>query len=182
VGDLPHVRRLSLADLSLLRRIDRSEHQRVRYVVTDGQLVSHPFDFRVPAWDQDGDGDHSVAAKIAFAERIVARGADLLGAFVADEVAGLAIVEAELAPGTAWLALMHVDRRHRRRGVASRLWEAAADRARDKGASTMYVSATPSDSAVGFYLSRGCRLAARSEINDRLYELEPDDIHLVCDL
>jgi hypothetical protein len=34
---------------------------------------------------------------------------------------------------------------------------------------------------VGFYLSRGCRLATRSEINDHLYELEPDDVHLICD-
>jgi predicted N-acetyltransferase YhbS len=78
--------------------------------------------------------------------------------------------------------VLHVGRRHRRRGVASLLWGAAVDRAQGNGASAMYVSATPSDSAVGFYLSRGCRLATRSEINDHLYELEPDDVHLICDL
>jgi GNAT superfamily N-acetyltransferase len=112
----------------------------------------------------------------------VRRGADFLGVFVADEPAGLAIVETTLVPGTAWLAVLHVDRRHRRRGVASLLWGAAVDRARGDGARAIYVSATPSDSAVGFYLSRGCRLAGRPEIIDHLYELEPDDVHLICDL
>jgi GNAT superfamily N-acetyltransferase len=182
VTDLPQVRRLSLADLSLLRQIDRSEHNHLQYSVADGRLVSRPFDFRVPAWDPVGNGAHSVAAKIEFAEPIVRRGADFLGVFVAEEPAGLAIVESALAPGTAWLALLHVDRRHRRRGVASLLWGAAVDRARANAANAIYVSATPSDSAVGFYLSRGCRLATRSEINDHLYELEPDDVHLICDL
>jgi hypothetical protein len=67
-------------------------------------------------------------------------------------------------------------------GVASLLWGAAVERARGDGASAIYVSATPSESAVGFYLSRGCRLATRSEINDHLYELEPDDVQLICDL
>jgi hypothetical protein len=31
-------------------------------------------------------------------------------------------------------------------------------------------------------MSLGYRLATHSEINDGLYELEPDDIHLICDL
>ncbi|HYT38533.1 MAG TPA: hypothetical protein VEN99_03420, partial [Acidimicrobiia bacterium] len=57
------------------------------------RLVSRPFDFRVPAWDPVGNGAHSVAAMIEFAEPIVRRGADFLGVFVADEPAGLAIVE-----------------------------------------------------------------------------------------
>jgi GNAT superfamily N-acetyltransferase len=182
VGELSLARPLSLSDLSLLGQIDRSEHQHVHYFVAEGRLVSRPFDFHVPAWDPVGNGAHSVAAMIEFAEPIVRRGADFLGVFVAGEPAGLAIVESVLEPGTAWLALLHVDRRYRRRGVASLLWRAAADRARGNGARAIYVSATPSDSAVGFYLSRGCRLATRSEINDRLYELEPDDVHLICDL
>jgi GNAT superfamily N-acetyltransferase len=179
---MPQVRRLSLADLSLLRQIDRSEHQHVQYSVADGRLVPRPIDLRVPAWDPVGTGEHSVAAKIEFATPIVRRGAHLLGVFVSGEPAGLAIVESALAPGTAWLALLHVDRRYRRRGIASLLWQAAIDRAQGNGAGAIYVSATPSDSAVGFYLSRGCRLATRSELIDHLYELEPDDVHLICDL
>jgi len=44
----------------------------------------------------------------------------------------------------------------------------------------MYVSATPTGSAVGFYLSRGCELA--DPPHAELFALEPEDIHLVCEL
>jgi hypothetical protein len=44
----------------------------------------------------------------------------------------------------------------------------------------MYVSATPTGSAVGFYLSRGCHLA--DPPHPALLASEPDDIHLVCPL
>lgn len=182
MGDLIRIRHLTVADAPLLREIDRSEHQQLRYSVADGQLVSRPFDFDVPGWDPVGNGDHSVAGLIEFAEPIVARGGDLLGAFVTGELAGIAVVEAAFQPSIAWLALLHVDRAHRRHGVASYLWRAALDRARAIGAGAIYVSATPSDSAVGFYLSRGCRLAAPLEVNHDLYRLEPDDIHLICDV
>ncbi|MCP3977622.1 MAG: GNAT family N-acetyltransferase [bacterium] len=176
------IRQLSLADLPLLGHIDRAEHQQIQYLVENGQLISRPIDFDVPGWDPVGTGAHSVANMIEFAQPIVARGGVLLGAFVADAVAGVVIVEAAFEPDMAWLALLHVDRAHRRHGVASELWDAAVDRVRAIEASHLYVSATPSGSAVGFYLSRGCRLATGSEVNDGLYDLEPDDIHLICEL
>jgi hypothetical protein len=47
---------------------------------------------------------------------------------------------------------LYVDRSHRRSGIASNLWRAAIDCAHAIGASAIYVSAVPSDSAVGFYL------------------------------
>ena len=182
VGDPFEIRDLTLADLSRLRQIDRSEHLHNRYRVEDGQLVSSTFDFQVPGWDPVGNGEHSVARMIAFAQPIVARGAHFLGAFEQDELGGIMIVDTTFGPDTVWLALLHVDRSHRRRGVASVLWNVAAERARAIGKGAIYVSATPSDSAVGFYLSRGCRLASRAEVSDDLYDLEPEDIHLICQL
>jgi len=46
----------------------------------------------------------------------------------------------------------------------------------------MYVSATPTGSAVQFYLKQGCQLAGPDEIVPELFELEPDDVHLVVGL
>jgi predicted N-acetyltransferase YhbS len=83
-------------------------------------------------------------------------------------------------PGLAWLAFLHVSREARRQGAASALWQAASDDAVQSGAESLYVSATPTGSAVGFYLSRGCVLADPPHAT--LYALEPDDIHLVCHL
>jgi len=44
----------------------------------------------------------------------------------------------------------------------------------------MYVSATPTESAVGFYLRQGCRLA--QPVHPELFAAEPEDVHLVCPL
>jgi hypothetical protein len=48
------------------------------------------------------------------------------------------------------------------------------------GARKLYVSATPSVSAVGFYRNRGFELA--EEVNKELFELEPEDIHMIMKL
>jgi len=111
---------------------------------------------------------------------VVERGAVLLGAFIDDELVGAAIVDPTFEPGLAWLAFLHVSRPQRRQRVASRLWESAVERARRAGAATLYVSATPTGSAVGFYLQQGCTLARPPHPN--LYAMEPDDIHLVLSL
>ncbi len=51
---------------------------------------------------------------------------------------------------------------------------------RDAGAEAMYVSAVPTGSAVGFYLSKGCALA--DPVHPELFAAEPADVHLVYSL
>lgn len=175
------LRELGVDDVWRIGEIDRSERVDVEYTVTDHRIVERPVSMReVPTWRVAGTGPHTVADVVGFVEPIVAGGATFLGAFDGDTLAGVGVVDATFEPGVAWLAFLHVTRRYRRSGVASTLWEAAAEVARDAGAATMYVSATPTGSAVGFYLSRGCELA--EPVHRDLYELEPDDIHLTCRL
>ena len=135
----------------------------------------------IPPWDPYGEGEHTVARHVAFCASVLADGGALLGAFNDDgEVMGLATVHPSFEPGLAWLAMLHVSRPHRRRGAASGLWEAAVALARDACARYLYISATPTGSAVGFYLGRGCRLA--NPVHPELHAHEPADIHLVCEL
>jgi hypothetical protein len=56
----------------------------------------------------------------------------------------------------------------------------ATDIALADGAASIYVSATPTASAVGFYLRQGCRLA--HPVHPDLFAAEPEDIHLVRSL
>jgi len=177
-----NVRRLEPSDVALVASIDRSEHVEVQYRIEDGRLVEAPvFMADIPTWDPDGSGEHSVASHIAFCASVVADGAALLGAFDDDgELMGLATVHPTFEPGLAWLATLHVSRAHRRRGAASALWDAGVALAREAGARSVYVSATPTGSAVGFYLGRGCRLA--DPVHPELFAHEPEDIHLVCKL
>jgi GNAT superfamily N-acetyltransferase len=175
------VRRLAAEDVSLIAEVERSEHVDVEYAVIDGRLEERPVSMaEIPSWDQDGCGEHSVAAKAAFCSDVLATGAVLLGAFDGDALMGLAIIHPSYEPGLGWLAFLHVSRPHRRRGAARELWRAAADIAREAGARSLYVSATPTGSAVGFYLEQGCCLAR--PVHPTLFAEEPDDIHLVCPL
>jgi ribosomal protein S18 acetylase RimI-like enzyme len=104
----------------------------------------------------------------------------LLGALDEKRTAGLAIVHPTFEPQFAWLAFLHVSRPYRRRGTAQALWNAAADIAVANDAESIYVSATPTGSAVGFYLRQGCRLA--HPVHPDLYAAEPEDIHLTCSI
>jgi ribosomal protein S18 acetylase RimI-like enzyme len=180
-GSPLRVRRLPADDVSLVAAIDRTEHVDVEYRVIDGALREVPAPITdIAAWDPTGTGPHSVAAKVAFCAAAVARGGILLGAFDAEHTAGLAIVDPVFEPRLAWLAFLHVSRPYRRRGAAQALWNAAVDAAIADGAESLYVSATPTESAVGFYLRQGCRLA--QPVHPELSAAEPEDVHLVCSL
>lgn len=175
------VQRLGFDDVGLIAGIDRSEHVDVEYAVVDGRLIERPVSMAdIPRWDAVGAGPHSVAAKVAFCAPLVAGGAALFGAFEGDRLLGLAVVDGSFEPRLASLAFLHVSREVRRRGAASALWDAAIQEAVQARAESIYVSATPTGSAVGFYLSRGCRLA--DPVHPALYAREPDDIHLACSL
>ena len=178
---LMRVSRLRPEDVSLVATIDRTEHVDVEYRVVDGVLQPIPAAItEVAAWDPTGSGPHSVTDKIAFCESVVARGGILLGAFDGENTAGLGIVHPAFEPPLAWLAFLHVSRPYRRRGAAQALWDVAADIAVANGAESIYVSATPTESAVGFYLRQGCRLA--DPVHPDLFAAEPEDVHLVRSL
>ena len=172
------IRLLGPGDIDMIGEIDRSEYMDVEYSVAGGRLRSRRVDFAIPTWHRQGTGDFSVAGVIEEWRPVVSGGAVLMGAFEGDTLLGLVIVERALEPGVAWLAFLHVSQEHRRRGVATALWSAAEGVANDAGAESIYVSAAPSGSAVGFYLSRGCRLA--DPPHPELLAKEPEDIHLVC--
>ena len=71
---------------------------------------------------------------------------------------------------------LYVDQAARRSGVAGALTDEVERLARRSGAQSLYVSATPSESAVGFYLSRGFQLARH--VNEELSAREPEDIQM----
>jgi ribosomal protein S18 acetylase RimI-like enzyme len=76
----------------------------------------------------------------------------------------------------AQLVFLQVSDGYRRQGIASRLTAECIRMARADGAKKLYVSATPSESAVGFYQTQGFRLVDKP--NPELYALEPEDIHM----
>jgi GNAT superfamily N-acetyltransferase len=173
-----HVQEMDASDLDRIREIDRSESVRFKYVYEDGDLRAVEINHEIPAW-----GDAMVAeAKEMLAPRLAADGV-LLGAFERDELVGVAVLGGEFIGvrlHQLQMAFLYVSNGYRPRGIAKELMDEVCCRAREKGAEQLYISATETESAIGFYLGYGCWLASR--VDPVLYELEPTDIHLTLDL
>jgi GNAT superfamily N-acetyltransferase len=168
--------RLGRTELSRVGEIDRSERINVVYDQHGTQLVARHGTWSASAWDLEGDGEHSVQAKVHELQRYVDNGGVALGALASGRLVGIGVVVPHLRPGIAQLAFLHVSAPLRATGIGSRLSEQLEQIARAVGDSEMVVSATPSENTVRFYLGRGFQPMA--DPLAELFELEPDDVHM----
>ena len=172
------LRTLRGPELARLGEIDRSEHITATYRFAGRSLIRRDEDIHATAW-QGGSGEHSLMSTIRFCQDHLEHGGTALGAFADDGMVGIGIVSFEVAPATAQLAFLHVTRKLRRTGLGRKLTRKLCALAAERGAQRLYVSATPSESAVSFYLSEGFK---PTEPIPHLFELEPEDIHMLREL
>jgi GNAT superfamily N-acetyltransferase len=172
------MRLLMRDEVELIWTIDRSEVHHHTYELRGGRLVRTPNYFEIPGWRPDAVEEETQLLLDCFD-----RGGTFLGVFDADALIGMGVLEsARVGPAGDQMQLtyLYVSRAYRGRGVGRQLFEAAVSSAREAGANALYVSATPTENTVDFYLNRGCILAP--EPDPRLLAAEPDDIHLVYPL
>lgn len=167
-------------EVSKLKDIDRSEQIRTGYKYIEGELKSMDVNWDTPSWFTDGDGEHTVASHIRFCQGHLERNGRMYGAFHEQKLVGVGIIQPDVDEGTAQLAYLHVSNDYRQKGIGNRIVEALIGEARRSGAVKMYVSATPSGSTVNFYMSQGFRPTATPI--PELFELEPDDIHMLMEI
>lgn len=167
-------RPLGSAEMERTDEIDRSEVIDGVYRLRAGALVLEEHYFDAGGWPP-GEPD---ASKHRMRE-CLARGGAGWGAFAGGRLVGIAVLDGRRI-GSALDALdmyfLHVSNGYRGRGIGGELVRLVCQRAREMGALRLYVSAAPSRNTVTFYQSRGFELA--SEVDQELYELEPDDIHM----
>jgi ribosomal protein S18 acetylase RimI-like enzyme len=168
------IRRLSGDELRLARGIDVSEDGRSLFRYSNGELTREPGAWHRPAWDARQWEDKITAWARVLGWDVV------IGAFDGATLVGMASLRERLTATTAQLVSLHVDRASRRQGVATRLLDELLRLARRSGARELYVSANSSAAAIGFYTRHGFAPTAR--VNQRLYELEPEDIHMTLTL
>ena len=165
-------REMALAELSSRApEIDVSEHGDIVYYWQDGQLKAVPeaWDRRrwtAATWSQD---NWTMVLGLASVR--------VWGAFDNAQLVGLIVYRPHLTADTAQLAALFVSKDHRRQGIAARLTGEVGHQATRDGHTRLYVSATPSESAVSFYLRQG--FAPTQDAHPELYELEPEDIHMI---
>lgn len=169
-----HERALSRDEIADLWSIDRSEVIDAVYHLEDATLRLRPEHYDVRGWPP-GEAEKYTALLEACHDR----GGWLHGLFDGEQLIGAAVLDSRfLGRGRDLLQLkfLHVGRRHRGHGWGRRLFGLAGAEALRRGARGLYVSATPSEATIDFYLRRGCRVTA--EPDAALFELEPEDIHL----
>ncbi|MBI5001152.1 MAG: GNAT family N-acetyltransferase [Euryarchaeota archaeon] len=172
------VKTLDKSQVILLRDIDRTETVKAMYSCIGGELVRERRVVEVPPWTPEQCDRH-----IAWQNMEMDKGGALLGAFEADELAGILVLGNRPVggdPKTAQLVFLHVTAKHRRKGAGTMLVREARKLAKMRGKKRFYISATPSESAVCFYTSQGAHPAEKPDPG--LYAKEPEDIHMVLEL
>jgi predicted N-acetyltransferase YhbS len=169
-----NIRILQREEIPLVWQIDRREIVENIYFLQDGKLILRPDYFDIQGWPP---GEAELYTPILL--DCYDRGGTFWGAFENEKLVGGAILESKFIGSqydTLQLKFLHVSRDYRRQGIASTLFQLATERARIRGAKKLYISATPSEHTVNYYLRLGCVLA--TEIDAELFALEPADIHL----
>jgi predicted N-acetyltransferase YhbS len=157
--------------------IDRSEVIENIYYFENGELVLKPEYYHVRGWPP-GEAEKYTAILVDCFDR----GGWFYGVFDEAKLIGAAILESKFIgqdKDQLQLKFLHVSSAYRNRGLGRQLFELARAAAREKGARQMYISATPSENTINFYLRLGCIIAP--EPDPELFELEPEDIHLEID-
>jgi predicted N-acetyltransferase YhbS len=168
------IRELTRAEVERVWEIDRREVIEKVYHLRDGRLILDAEFFDMQGWPP-GEGALYTPLLLDCHDR----GGFFCGAFDGAALAGVAILESRFIGRRAdqlQLKFLHVGKPYRRTGLGKALFECAAQRAKEMGAKKLYISATPSENTIGFYLHLGCALA--QEIDADLFALEPEDIHL----
>jgi len=167
-------RELLRDEIKQIWTIDRSEVIEAVYSLVDGVLTLGPAFYDMKGWSPG-----TIAEATPTLEACFDHGGWFWGFFEADKLAGVVVLENRFMGfhgDQLQLQFLHVSRHYRHRGLGKQLFDLAAQEARQRGASRLYISATPSEHTIDFYLRRGCAVTA--EPDPALLAMEPEDIHL----
>ena len=109
----------------------------------------------------------------------LATGGTVYGAFKKGVLAGFSSVENEFfGERREYLQLssIHVSNQHRGKGIGRELFRLSAERAKQRGAKKLYISAHPSEESQAFYKAISCLEA--NEYNQRLAVRKPFDCQM----
>jgi predicted N-acetyltransferase YhbS len=168
-----NIRLLQRDEIPLIWQIDRREVIENVYSLRDGKLILEPEHYDMQGWPPGEAELYSPMLYDCYDRRGV-----FWGAFENNKLIGVAILESKLIGSqhdTLQLKFLHTSHDYRNQGLGTRLFNLAVDKAEALGAKKLYISATPSEHTVKYYMRLGCVLA--KEVDPELFALEPEDIH-----
>jgi predicted N-acetyltransferase YhbS len=167
-------RELLRNEIPQIWNIDHREVIENVYYFENGRLVLKPEHYDMQGWPP-GEAEHYTPMLY----ECFARGGWFCGAFDEGKLVGVAILDNKFIGkdnDQLQLKFLHASRDYRGQGLGKKLFHLAAEKARDLGAKQMYISATPSENTVNFYMRLGA--VVTKEPDPELFALEPEDIHL----
>ncbi len=169
-------RELARAEVYRLWEIDRREVIENIYYLESGGLVLKPEYYDMHGWPP-GEAELYTPLLLDCFDR----GGWFYALFDDDRLIAAVVLENKfIGPRKDLLQLkaLHVSSSYRDQGLGRQLFELAKSKARAQGAKGLYISATPSEHTINFYMRLGCTLA--SSLDPELFALEHEDIHLEC--
>ncbi len=169
-------RELLREEVKRVWEIDRSEVIENIYYFENGELVLKPEHYDMKGWPP---GEAELYTSILL--ECFDRGGWFYGLFSDEKLVGAAILDNKFIgrnKDLLQLKFLHVSNTYRKYGLGHRLFDQSKVKAREKGAKGLYISATPSENTINFYLHLGC--VPTQHPDAELFELEPEDIHLEC--
>ncbi len=171
-------RELTRSEVSRYWDIDRREVIENIYYIVDGKLVLKPEHYDMQDWPP-GEPDLYTPLFLACYDR----GGWFYGLFDGEQLAAAVVLDTQFIgrrKDLLQLKALHVGRDYRDQGLGRQLFELAKEKARSLGAKGLYISATPSEHTINFYLRLGCTVTQTPD--PELFALEPGDIHMECGL
>ncbi len=169
-----NIRELQRAEIEKIWTIDRAEVIENIYYFQNGNLVLQPEHYDLQGW-LPGEPEQYTAIFVDCFDR----GGTFYGMFQNTDLIGVAVLENKFIgknKDQLQLTFLHISRTFRKQGLGKKLFRKAVEKAQEMNARKLYISATPSENTVNFYINAGC--VVTQEIDQELFELEPEDIHL----
>ena len=173
-----NIRKLGRQEIRDVWSIDRAEVVEKVYYREGNELVLKPEHHDTQSWPP-GEPEHYGPILLDCFDH----GGTFYGAFGGETLIGASVLESRFIgreKDQLQLKFLHVSRRHRKAGLGRALFEKAVSQARELGARRLYISSTPSENTVRFYLRRGCLVT--DDVDAALFQLEPKDIHFELDI
>lgn len=167
-------RELQREEIEQVWTIDRREVIENTYILENGVLSLNPDYWNMHGWpkaDIEKNTQHLVDC--------FDQGGWFYGLFDNDQLIGVAVLENRFIGQPAdmlQLMFLHVSHDYRDQGFGTQLFELAKRTARRRGAQRLYISATPSEHTIHFYIRLGCVVSPQPD--PELFALEPEDIHM----
>jgi len=171
-------RALAQAEIQRIAEIDRSEEIFESYRCKENVLFLIESRISVTGFDHQ-----ELKKMLQHQEQIINEGGEVIAAFKNDHILGAASVEKTKRGQNAEyckLDLLYVSKEARGEKIGQFLLQKCKKIAQRFGASKLYISATPTKGTVDFYLKNGAVLV--KEIDQELFKMEPEDIHLEIEL